>query len=366
MHLFLQAKAFGRVNGPAPYSDDADRGIVYDATTFTSKDILAFILFCMLYVLFNLTVGTTLMTTSPFALKWFLKEIQGRTYIKSLYWSSVFTGVLYMVVYLIVRIFLLSRRDDVVLHAKGDMIYKLNDNFTIISCVVPLFLLLAHVFTAVSSSKTVPSVVIVPKQVQHIIRRFCCQSCTHVLWTFSLWVVLAWLQLIAVSFIPVVISVLTDTFRSMALFGLLFSTIACVVVSGAVLIQICRTTQSHSKCFLFLSLAASLCGCLTVAVFTVYFLVLTEEGLDADSMAGYVLSLIPSLALAAIAYVADNFLMDSDEASEGKGKKSKAARGFNIQSNKKENMEEEEDEDKNDGSDEAMITLGSSRHEDEM
>ena len=367
-YVSFQAKAFGRVNGPAPYPDDGDRGIVYDALAFTHKEVLAFVLFCMLYVLFNLTIGITLMTAAPYMLKSFLKGIQARTYIKSLYWSSVLTGILYMIVYLIVRVILLSNREDVVSHAKGSIIFQLNDNFTIISCVVPLVLLPAHIITAACSSKAVPSEVIVPKQVQGVISRFCCRSCGHVLWTSSLWVVLAWLQLIAVSFIPVVVSILTDTFRSMALFGLLFSTIACVVVSGAVLIQICRTTQRHSKCSLFLSLMASFCGCLTVGVFTVYFLVLTEEGLDADSLAGYVLSLIPSLALGAIAYVADNFLMDSDKPSkDAKGKKvkmGKTAKGSDrttIQSDLK-----EEGVDDDEGSDEAMISFGSDRHEDEM
>ena len=271
----------------------------------------------MLYVVFNVAIYLVLMTAAPIALKTFLKQIKEKkdikSYIKSLFWSAVITGAVYITGYIIIKILIFTERDTVMMLAKGAKVLDLIDDFTITSVVVPLFLFGVHIITAIYASRVVPSEVIVPQQVQHIIRRFCWQSCTHVLWTFSLWVVLAWLQLIAVSFIPVVISVLTDTFRSVAVFGLLFTTIACVVVCSAVLIQTCKANQSVSKVFLLLSIAVCFLCCLTVGIFTSYFLVLSQEGLEADTISDYVLSLLPSLALAAIAYFAEKILLGNDD-----------------------------------------------------
>ena len=178
---------------------------------------------------------------------------------------------------LVIKIVIFTRRDIIKILANGAKVLDLIDDFTIISVVVPLFLFGVHIITAIYASRAIPSEVIVPQQVQHIIHRFCCKHCSHVLWTFSLWVVLAWLQLIAVSFIPVVVSILTDTFRSIAVFGLLFTTIACVVVCNAVLLQTCKANQSVPKVFLLLSITACFFSCLTVGIFTSYFLVHTQQ-----------------------------------------------------------------------------------------
>ena len=260
------------------------------------------------------------MTTAPIALKSLGKQIKEKkdikSYIKSLFWSAVITGAVYITVYIIIKILIFTGRDNVKMLANGAKVLDLIDDFTIISVVVPLFLFGVHIITAIFASRVIPSDMMVPKKMQHIIRRFCCQSCTHVLWTFSLWVVLAWLQLIAVSFIPVVISVLTDTFRSIAVFGLLLATIACVAVCSAVLMQSRKANQSIPKVFMFFSVAACLFSCLTVVAFTTYFLVLSREGLDADTYAGYVLSLIPSLALAALAYFGEKIMAGDKDSGE--------------------------------------------------
>eukprot|EP00731_Ephydatia_muelleri_P021388 Em0013g1115a len=264
-------KSFGRTNGPVIYALDTDRGIVYDATDISSTDIIAYITFVLLVVL-NTTAAMILMTATPIALKSFLKKIQGKanikSYFKSLFWSSVTTGALYNISYVI----------------------------------------------AICASNIIPSDAIVPKQVQHVMRRFCCRRCIHILWTFSLWVVLSWLQLIAVSFLPVVVSILTDTFRSIAVFGLLFTTIACIVVCSAALIQTCKDEQSVPMQDLpvpfhwVLLLMLPNCGNI--------FLVLSREGLDADTLAGYVLSVIPTLALATLAYLAENILVSGNDMAE--------------------------------------------------
>ena len=53
-------------------------------------------------------------------------------------------------------------------------------------------------------------------------------------------------------------------------------------------------------------------GFLLVVAFAVYFLVLTEEGLDANAVTGYIFSLAPALILAAGAYVGDHFLLSNE------------------------------------------------------
>ena len=52
--------------------------------------------------------------------------------------------------------------------------------------------------------------------------------------------------------------------------------------------------------------------------FAVYFLVLTNEGLDGNSISVYVFSLVPSLLLAGVAYFSDNFLLQEEEEEEEK------------------------------------------------
>ena len=46
------------------------------------------------------------------------------------------------------------------------------------------------------------------------------------------------------------------------------------------------------------------------------FLVLSREGLDADTLAEYVLSVIPTLALATLAYLAENILVSGNDMAE--------------------------------------------------
>eukprot|EP00731_Ephydatia_muelleri_P021387 Em0013g1114a len=320
-------KSFGRTNGPVVYGDDTDRGIVYDAVALSHTDSIAFSIFVVLYVVFNAAVAMILMTAAPIALRSFLKKIQEKanikSYMKSLYWSSVITGTLYIIFYLIAKVVIYSGRSTIQLVAKGANVLQLIDNFTIISFVVSLFLISVHIITAICASNVIPSDAIVPKQVQHVMRRFCCRRCSHILWTFSLWVVLSWLQLIAVSFLPVVVSILTDTFRSIAVFGLLFTTIACIVVCSAALIQTCKDEQSVPKTFLFLSIGSCFLCCLTVGIFTAYFLILSQEGLDADTLAGYVLSVIPTLALATLAYLAENILISDNNTAESRNDRKK-------------------------------------------
>ena len=100
---YIQGKSFGRTNGPGTYADDTDRGIVYDARDLSSTDVVAFNIFVLLYVVFNFTVAILIIPAAPIELRTFLKQIQRREYIKpyikSLFWSAVFTGALYITSY---------------------------------------------------------------------------------------------------------------------------------------------------------------------------------------------------------------------------------------------------------------------------
>ena len=187
---YIQCKSFARTYGFGAYPDDGDRGIVYDAKNLSPTDIFAFKIFVLLYVFFNIAVAILLMTTAPIALKSLGKQIKEKkdikSYIKSLFWSAVITGAVYITVSIIIKILIFTGRDNVKMLANGAKVLDLIDDFTIISVVVPLFLFGVHIITAIFASRVIPSDMMVPKKMQHIIRRFCCQSCTHVLWTFSL------------------------------------------------------------------------------------------------------------------------------------------------------------------------------------
>ena len=140
-YFIIQGKSFGRTNGPGTYADDTDRGIVYDARDLSSTDVVAFNIFVLLYVVFNFTVAILIIPAAPIALRTFLKQIQRREYIKpyikSLFWSAVFTGALYIAVYIVIKIVIFTRRDIIKILANGAKVLDLIDDFTIISVVVP-------------------------------------------------------------------------------------------------------------------------------------------------------------------------------------------------------------------------------------
>ena len=315
----IQAKAYGRYNGASPYPSDEDRGIAYDVTSYTPTDLLAFALFCTLYILFNIMVAIIVIATPSLVLKWLSTASQKKPYIFSLYISMVGFSAVYAILYLVGKIIIFTRRSAVLGLIRDDVVTKLFNIFAIVGFVVPWTFVLLHFFNALYTSKEATQLVFVAKQggggKVNSIASFLGRH-RRVAWTMSMWSVMTGVQLFAASAIPVLISLLTDSFRSLALFGIAITAMLCMIVVVAIVIHTCRFGGANSKRLLMAVIVLAAFGLLMTVTFAIYFLVLTNEGLDANSISVYVLSLVPTLMLAGVAYFSDNYLLMEDDTEE--------------------------------------------------
>lgn len=251
------------------------------------------------------------MSTSSYAFKLLIDKNKQTPYVKSIFWSAAGCGAIYMTLYLIAKFLIIFFRSRALGQIPHDFSAKLFYILEIICFVVPCVLVPLHIFTAIYVSRHNSSfqkcdIHIQNKGVSHFF--FAGQS-KKIVWIFSLWLVMGWIQLIATSSIPIAISLLTDSFRSLAMFSIMASFIICALVCCAVIIHIYEHGPKHTKLIILMLLVLCGFGSLLILAFAVYLLVLTEEGLDANAVTGYIFSLAPVLILAAGAYVVDNNLL---------------------------------------------------------
>ena len=213
-----------------------DRGIAYDVTTSTLTERLAFALFCILYILFNIVVAIIVIATPSLMLKWLSTMSQKKPYIFSLYISMVGFSAVYAILYLAGKIIIFARHSMVLDQIRDDVITKIFNIFAAVSFVVPWTLVLLHFFNALYMSKEAAQLVFVAKQGgrKGVGKANSITSCLgrhrRVAWMMSMWSVMMGVQLFAASAIPVLISLLTDSFRSLALFGIAIATMACMII----------------------------------------------------------------------------------------------------------------------------------------
>lgn len=281
--------------------------MAYDVTTFTATDILGFGLFCSIYVLFNVSVAIMVMSTTSYAFKLLMNKNKLTQYVKSVFWSAAGCGAIYITA----KILIISFRSRALGQIPQDFATELFHILEIICFVVPCALVPLHICTAIYISKNSSSFQTFYLRNKGVHSFFAGRS-QRVAWTLSLWFVIGWIQLFATSSIPIAISLLTDSFRSLAIFSIMASCIICALVGCVAIIHIYEHGPKHTKWLVSMLLVLSGFGFLLVVAFAVYFLVLTEEGLDANAVTGYIFSLAPALFLAVGAYVGDHSLLSNE------------------------------------------------------
>ena len=274
-----------------------------------------------MYILFNIVVATAVISGSSHAFTLLMNKYNETKYVKSLYWSVASIGAIYIALYIVAKVLIISFRSRAISQIPQDFIAQLLPVFEVMSFIVPFVLVALHFFKAMHVSGHVNSYRICDTQK---IRGGRVGWSQRMIWTCSLWFVMGCVQLIATSTIPIVISLLTDSFRSLAMFSVLATCIICASVALAVVIHIFESGPKHTKWIIFMLLVLSGVGFLLITAFAAYFLVLTEEGLDANTIAGYIFSLVPTLILAAVAYVADNYLLGNEDSNANESGKTKS------------------------------------------
>ena len=242
---------------PAP--SDSDKGRVTftcfdcEPEAFFSSGCLAF------HTILNLVVGVILMVYVPSH----TMEQNASSATSSLFWSSAIVGAPFVLIFILLKLYLTIA------------IYVIYDNFNMfisapfhshdvvyasITCLLLVVLLTVELIVAIIRSKR--SVLAIPRCMGYCCSFscfcfFCCccrpggRSHSHVARALALWFVMAWLQLIAASVVPVTFAVLTTSpLLVLATLAMAVSTFFSMVVFLAVLVHMC----SRSKRWIFSSI----------------------------------------------------------------------------------------------------------------
>ena len=138
---------------------------------------------------------------------------------------------------------------------------------------------------------------------------FCCccrpggRSHSRVARALSLWFVMASLQLITSSIVPVIVTVLIySPVLSLAVLALVVSTFFGIVVFLAVLLYIC-SQQNHSKRCLFCTYSLILAGVLVMVWLVIFLsLLIISNGGQVNSIIGCITTLVPSAILSIVTW----------------------------------------------------------------
>ena len=299
-------------------------------TSFTTTDLLAFSLFSVLYILFNIVVAIVVIATSSMALKWLSEQSQKKSYVSSLYGAAAGFSCMYSFAYLSWKALLLGLRSRILGQIKDDVITQPFKIFEIISMVVPGVMVCLHFIYALYITRTLRHLTFAFKGVGDKMEKMTNHPFIRMAaWFLSVWFLMTEVQLLAASAIPVLVSLLTDSFRSIALFGIAGTVMVCSVVVMAIIIHTFQYWATHSKWLLFILVLLAVFGLLIAVSFAIYFLVITAEGFDYNAVSVYIFSLIPSLILAGVAYFTNNYLLldDKDEKKDGEEENETVVKG---------------------------------------
>ena len=286
-------------------------------TSFTTTDLLAFSLFCTLYILFNIVVAVIIIATSSMVLKWLSEQSQKKSYVSSLYGAAASFSCMYSIAYLSWKALLLGLRSRLLGQIKDDVITQVLKIFEVISVVVPGVMVFLHFINALYITRNLKNLTFAFKGVGDKMEKMTNHpDIRKAAWFLSVWFLMTEVQLLAASAIPVLVSLLTDSFRSIALFGIAGTTMVCLIVVMAIIIDTFLDRATHSKWVLFILVLLAVFGLLIAVSFAIYFLVLTAEGFDYNSVSVYIFSLVPSLILAGVAYFTNNYLLKDKDGEE--------------------------------------------------
>ena len=203
--------------------------------------------------------------------------------------------------------------------------------FRIISDITTGILILLELVAAILTPKCTCSVHI-PVIITHVLCCYrCCNQCAtkgrakKLSWfvqTVALWAQMVLLQLAAASILPVIIVCLRNPTPSIAFATLMVAIYFCLVIFVAHIIQIMRgekDIQSSSLLFSFLLQAFVFLVFLgIVACIVVVYLSFVQAGSSTSSVAGVILSLIPTIGISAVSWFGKKQLLSEDEGEEDK------------------------------------------------
>ena len=332
--MFLQIQVY------AKYSEDVqnveyeqeDRGFAWYERSDRERRIFPMLI--VIHVLFN-AICTLAATFLAFKYHATMYEVQGKKYevIASMYWSvvlfsfiaslTIIAGNAYL--YIAFRIFQDQSQDAFV--------------FRLISDITTVVLIIVGFLVSLVSPQN-PDFFI-----PFLIRRIlCCNVCScccpkgfqnflrRLIHSIAMWIILIFLQLVISSLLPIAIVCVRNPVPSLAFISLMAAMFGCLVVFGAYFINVfegdyiathrkkdrqrsslSKKIQARSKlalianAFIFLVIL-----CITTLVIVIY-LDFVRAGADANSTGGLFFSLIPTIILSGVTWIAKRSLFKEFE-----------------------------------------------------
>ena len=332
--LFLQIQVYAR------YSEDVqnveyeqeDRGFAWYERSDRERRIFPMLI--VIHVLFN-AIFMLAATFLAFKYHATLYEVQGKKYqvIASMYWSvvlfsfiaslAIIAGNVYL--YIAFRIFQDQSQDA--------FAFRLISDITTVALIIIGFFV--SLFTPHNPDFYIP----------FLIRRIlCCNVCScccpkgfqnflrRLIHSIAMWIILIFLQLVISSLLPIAIVCVRNPVPSLAFISLMAAMFGCLVVFGAYFINVFegdyiathrkkdrrrsslpKKIQARSKlalianAFIFLVIL-----CITTLVIVIY-LDFVRAGADANSTGGLFFSLIPTIILSGVTWIAKRSLFKEFE-----------------------------------------------------
>ena len=332
--LFLQIQVY------AKYSEDVqnveyeqeDRGFAWYERSVRQRRI--FTMLIVIHVLFN-AIFMLAATFLAFKYHATLYKVQGKKYqvIASMYWSvvlfsfiaslAIIAGNVYL--YIAFRIFQDQSQDA--------FAFRLISDITTLALII--IGLLVSLFTPHNPDFFIPFLIrrilccnvcscCCPKGFQNVLRRL--------IHSIAMWIILIFLQLVVSSLLPIAIVCVRNPVPSLAFISLMAAMFGCLVVFGAYFINVFegdyiathrkkdrrrsslpKKIQARSKlalianAFIFLVIL-----CITTLVIVIY-LDFVRSGADANSTGGLFFSLIPTIILSGVTWIAKRSLFKEFE-----------------------------------------------------
>ena len=291
---------------------------------------VSFWLFSLVYVAFNLGAMVALRAAVILLTEERLKQIKDAPAIQNMFWGVVIIGGIYMGLYLMFDIAITVVRQTVFLN--DTVIPWQYVLFDAISYAVPFMCIGYHAYFAYTCAE-----ILFPDDDESVIlsrRPNVC--CTNVCCTknnsrcVAVWIPLSWAQLLATSFIPVLVSTLTDTIRTIAILMLVFSVAVCLVLCLALAFKILYDRKANIR-YMYVGEQKNVrreklmtlgmlftSGAVICVVLAVCILALTDEGGNTftGSATTYVYTLLPTVLFSAISIGIKRFFF-SEESGTG-------------------------------------------------
>ena len=232
----------------------------------------------------------------------------------SLFWSSAIVGAPFALIFILLELYdtTINIVVSVMIIDRKVIATLLNDQIIVyapITCLLLVFLLTLELIVAILRSKR--SVLAIPRRLGYCCS-FCCCCCfccccrpggrshSRVARALALWFVMAWLQSIAASVVPVTILVLTTSpLLMVATLAMVVSTFFGMVVFLAVAVS----QDDCSKHRMHIIYSVILVGVLAMVCLAIFLLwVITAHGGQVNSLGGFIGALVPSVILSIITW----------------------------------------------------------------